>query len=120
VLVVRVHGVVLLLRPDANILQPLHYVPSSSPHFGEWIFLNKGLSDRSGPLENQAGVNAVKVSPVGRFHGLHRGTMLEGKIIHKRPTVGCNPHEGNVRQFTVELQQEDFQGPPGFGIILLM
>jgi hypothetical protein len=29
--------------------------------------------------------------------------------------VGGKPHEGDVRQLAVELQQEDFQAPPCCG-----
>jgi hypothetical protein len=46
--------------------------------------------------------------------------MLESKVVHIGPTVSRNPHQGNVREFAVELQQEDFQGPPEFGMISFM
>jgi hypothetical protein len=46
--------------------------------------------------------------------------MQEGNHVGIRAVMGCNPHEGDVRQLAVELQEEDFQVPPCFGTILVM
>ena len=115
--VVRVHLVVLLLRGDADVFQSLGHVPSGSPNLDEWVLLEKSFRHGPGPLEDQAGVGAVKRRPVGCFHGFDRWAMLEGNLVASASMVGGDTHEGNVRQLAVELQEEDFQSPPCCGII---
>jgi hypothetical protein len=41
--------------------------------------------------------------------------MPEGDVVGVGAVVGGDPHEGDVRQFAVELQEEDFQVPPCCG-----
>jgi hypothetical protein len=109
---VRVQAVVLLLGLDADVFQPFGNVPAGSTDLGKAVFLDQGFGDGPGPLEDQAGVDAVEAPPVGRLHGFDRWAVPESDVVGVRATVGCDPNEGDVRQLAVELQQEDFQAPP--------
>jgi hypothetical protein len=114
--VVRVHAVILLLGLDADVLQPFGNVPAGPADLGIAVLLEQRLGDGPGPLEDQAGVDAVEVPPVGRFDHLDGGAVPEGDLVGVGAMVGCDPHEGDVRQLAVELQEEDFQTPPWFGM----